>query len=71
MPMWRSSHPVGRTAYDPRLVVIAALAAVMGLVAVLQRMVPALFPHAVDGFLGGVAVGLGVSAVWGWAMSRA
>lgn len=69
--MSRSSHPMGRTAYDPRLMVIAALAAVMGLVAVLQRTELALFPHGWDDFLGGVAVGLGVSTVWGWAMSRA
>lgn len=69
--MRRFSHPVERTAYDARLLGIAALAVVFGLAAVLQRTELAPFPPGWTDFLGGVAVGLGVAVVWGRALSRA
>ena len=60
------SPHTGRGTLPPRLTLLLALAAVAVLVAVLQRTALAPLPHAADDFVGGVAVGLAVSAVMAW-----
>jgi hypothetical protein len=68
--MTRTFPPAQRAALHPRLTLLLVLAAVVGLMAILQRTAMAPLPHALDDFLGGLAVGLVASGYIGWAMSR-
>lgn len=68
--MTRTFPPAQRTALHPRLTLLLVLAAITGLIAILQRTPLAPLPHALDDFLGGLAVGLAVSGCIGWAMTR-
>lgn len=66
-PISRSAQ---RTALHPRLTLLVVGAAITGLIAILQWTAMAPLPHALDDFLGGLAVGLAASGTIGWAMSR-
>jgi hypothetical protein len=61
--MSRISPRVERAPEGARLKLLAALALVVGLIAVLQRSSLAPLPHGADDFLGGLAVGLALSAL--------
>lgn len=58
-------------ARDWRVTAITAVALIAAAVALLQRTAFAPFPHGVDGFIGGFAVGAGIAAVFGWLSTRA
>jgi hypothetical protein len=68
--MTRTFPPARRMTLDPRLTAMLVLTAIVGLMVILQRTAMAPLPHALDDFLGGLAVGLAASAYIGWAMSR-
>jgi hypothetical protein len=68
--MARFTHPDARTRLDPRVKLLAMITAVVAVAALLQRTTLAPLPHGVDGFMGGLAVGLGVSLLIGLLASR-
>jgi NO-binding membrane sensor protein with MHYT domain len=56
---------------DWRLTAIAVIAVLAAAIAVLQRTAAAPFPHGNDDFLGGLAVGAGIAAVFAYIGTRA
>lgn len=67
--MLHDSHPTTRAPLGAKGLIVVAIVA--GLIAVLQRTSLALLPHGMDDFIGGLAAGLAVSALFAWYMSRA
>ena len=55
---------------DPRLRLVGGMAVVAVLLALLQRTAFAPLPHGIDGFVGGLAIGLTLSTIIGWLMWR-
>lgn len=65
------SHSAGHGALRMRIRWLLTAALAVGALALLQRTSLALFPHAADDFLGGLAVGLAASTAIGWLSTRA